>query len=232
MTASTNWPRIGPAAYRATTREDGFRREANAHVDSFRALTAGGGIRRENPLKVDTGSNPIGTTRGNASSGWSPLPGEGADTGPQVTRKRKSTEQSRIGRSSLVPHLSRRRRHHVMARVQIEALRRPVPLPPPGRVMRASRRRSSDGRCFGTPATQYPSAPPETLPSGAHTRTTRPWSLRLTGAASRCSHRQDREHELSRPVETRAPSAPSTALPHLSSTSLRLCAGPKWLRHR
>jgi hypothetical protein len=34
MTASTNWPRIGPAAYRATTREDGLRREANVHVDS------------------------------------------------------------------------------------------------------------------------------------------------------------------------------------------------------
>jgi hypothetical protein len=27
-------PRLGPAAYRATTQEDGLRREANAHVDS------------------------------------------------------------------------------------------------------------------------------------------------------------------------------------------------------
>jgi hypothetical protein len=33
MTASTDWPRIGPAAYRAATREDGLRREANPQLD-------------------------------------------------------------------------------------------------------------------------------------------------------------------------------------------------------
>ncbi len=33
MTASTRWPRIDPAAYRATTHEDELRREANLQVD-------------------------------------------------------------------------------------------------------------------------------------------------------------------------------------------------------
>jgi hypothetical protein len=31
--ASTDWPRIGPAAYRATTQEDGLRGEANPQLD-------------------------------------------------------------------------------------------------------------------------------------------------------------------------------------------------------
>jgi hypothetical protein len=33
MTTSTCWPRIGPATYRATTQEDGLRREAYSQVD-------------------------------------------------------------------------------------------------------------------------------------------------------------------------------------------------------
>jgi hypothetical protein len=33
MTGSTDWPRIGPAAYRAATQDDGLRREANPQAD-------------------------------------------------------------------------------------------------------------------------------------------------------------------------------------------------------
>jgi len=66
MTASTNWPRIGPAACRATTQENDLRREANPQLDEH--LTASPQVvdpSREPSQGGDTGSNPVGTTREN-----------------------------------------------------------------------------------------------------------------------------------------------------------------------
>jgi hypothetical protein len=62
-TASTDWRRIGPAAYLATTQEDGLRREANVQVDShFIASPQVVDPPREHSQGGDTGSNPVGTT--------------------------------------------------------------------------------------------------------------------------------------------------------------------------
>jgi hypothetical protein len=61
-----NWPRIGPAAYRTMTQEDGMRGEANSQVDGH--LIASPQVAessREPSQGGDTGSNPVGTTRGN-----------------------------------------------------------------------------------------------------------------------------------------------------------------------
>src|SRR5215211_9427398 len=53
MTASTTWPRIGPAAYRATMPEDELQREANPLPDAHLMASPQVG-ESENTLKVET----------------------------------------------------------------------------------------------------------------------------------------------------------------------------------
>jgi len=66
---------------------------------------------------------PVRTTfTGSASSEFSSPPSQGADMGFQATPKSRSTRLSRLGRPSLVPHLSLSRPHHVTTRVEIEPL--------------------------------------------------------------------------------------------------------------
>jgi hypothetical protein len=63
--ASTDWPRIGPATYRATTQADGLRREANPHVDShFMASLQVAETAHGTLSSGDTGSNPVRTMNG------------------------------------------------------------------------------------------------------------------------------------------------------------------------
>src|SRR5215216_1704309 len=63
MTASTDWPRIGPATYGATTQEDELRREANPQLDEhLKASPQVAELAREPSQGGDTGSNPVGTT--------------------------------------------------------------------------------------------------------------------------------------------------------------------------
>jgi hypothetical protein len=72
MTASTDWPRIGPAAYRATTQEDGLRREANPQADSHFIAW---------PQVVESVSRSLSRWRHGFKSRWDyecKLPGQGA----------------------------------------------------------------------------------------------------------------------------------------------------------
>src|SRR6266498_6040969 len=60
MTASTDWPRIGPATYGATTQEDELRREANPQLDEhLKASPQVAESAREPSQGGDTGSNPV-----------------------------------------------------------------------------------------------------------------------------------------------------------------------------
>ena len=55
MTKSTGWPRIGPATDSATTRQDWLRKRGIcAGKWASDGIAAGGGIRLENPLKMET----------------------------------------------------------------------------------------------------------------------------------------------------------------------------------
>jgi hypothetical protein len=61
MTASTDWPRIGPAAYCATTQENDLRREANPQLDEH--LTA-------SPQVVESVSRTLSRWRHRFESRW------------------------------------------------------------------------------------------------------------------------------------------------------------------
>jgi len=61
--AVANWPRIGPAAYRTMTQEDGLRGEANSQVDGHLIASPQVAVSSREPSQGgDTGSNPVGTT--------------------------------------------------------------------------------------------------------------------------------------------------------------------------
>jgi hypothetical protein len=71
--AVANWPRIGPAAYRTMTQEDGLRGEANSQVDGHLIASPQVAVSSREPSQGgDTGSNPVGTTTKRTGKGTSP----------------------------------------------------------------------------------------------------------------------------------------------------------------
>jgi hypothetical protein len=71
--AVANWPRIGPAAYRTMTQEDGLRGEANSQVDGHLIASPQVAVSSREPSQGgDTGSNPVGTTSKRTGQGISP----------------------------------------------------------------------------------------------------------------------------------------------------------------
>jgi hypothetical protein len=85
MTASTDWPRIGPAAYRATTQENDLRREANPELDEH--LTA-------SPQVVESVSRTLSRWRHGFEPRWDyagqrPCSGVPMTSGPALAPPRK-----------------------------------------------------------------------------------------------------------------------------------------------
>src|SRR6266508_2291175 len=119
--ARNAWPRssrIRPANDQETSRNDGNGwRIESAGQEPDSGIAAGSEIGLENTLKVETRvGTPLGLPAETHLRSSRLHPGQGADTGFQATPKRRSRTLSRLVRPPLVPHLSRRRRHHVTAR--------------------------------------------------------------------------------------------------------------------
>ena len=115
-------PRIRPAFVpRTTGRRQETARTAEQRIRrSHQRIRPSSQVGRSAPadtLKVETRvRTPLGLPGETHHRRTRLHPGKGADTGIQDTPKRRSKTLIRRGHSSLVPHSSRRRRHHVTAR--------------------------------------------------------------------------------------------------------------------